>query len=864
MGDRYLFGKWTDGGPITAADAVEICRAADSARLELASYPLDNILRLLDEVRKLWLDPEFEPRRRLEERLPEETGFSPAMVRLGLEELAWTFDPELLRKKMMTELGSAGRDCRWQPLGTILHVLAGNVFVGAAGSLVEGLITRNVGILKMSSQETIFLPELVRTIRALDQDGVVSRSLAVIEFGSPQKDVMDELKKRVDGVVVWGGEEAVRGWRDGLPARTKLIVFGPKLSAAVVTARGLAALGTAHAAQKLADEISIWDQNACTAPQVCYVEGPENARALAEAMPAALEESCRKLPPGRAGADAAVEIQKLRSVFEIAEARGEGLLRQSAGGVDWTVAVDPDPALEPSPLHRTIRLIPFAGIDEPLRQLEDLRGYIQTIGLAAADDEFNALSGRLAEAGALRILPLGSMAWGEIDDPHDGAYDLPQFLRLVVSRGPRADREASAGWSEAERRRIVDERLRTLIDRARRSPYYGGLLARVKIEGVGDLVRVPILTRELMESNMPPQGEGLSTGPWTGGYVTRSGGSTGAPKFSIYDKRDWDEMIGHAADLFKGLGLSSSDRLGNFMLAGDLYGSFVSFDHINAKVGAATFAFAGGSQPETFVDVWRKFKLNAVEGIPSSLIPFLRRAKELAPDLSLEKLIYAGSPLSPSDRNWLVSELGVKRIASVIGANDGGQFAFQCEKMEGAFHHTIDDYNWLEVVDDAGRPAPDGEVGRILITSLLKFAYPLIRYAIGDQGRIVAKPCACGRSARVLEYLGRADDQLTVGLLNVRHRDFASALEGLPISTLQLAAKNEKGAEFMVVRVETERLEDGLKERIESRLLKTMEKLRERLEEGSLSKVDIELYRPGQLPRNPRSGKIKSMVDERS
>jgi len=39
-------------------------------------------------------------------------------------------------------------------------------------------------------------------------------------------------------------------------------------------------------------------------------------------------------------------------------------------------------------------------------------------------------------------------------------------------------------------------------------------------------------------------------------------------------------MLENAVGIFKEIGLGQGDRLANFMLAGDLYGSFVSFDHI--------------------------------------------------------------------------------------------------------------------------------------------------------------------------------------------------------------------------------------------------------------------------------------------
>lgn len=869
MKTNYRFGRWTDAGALTAADAAQLCAQARDRRRDAADYPIDKVMALLGRMRRAWQDPNYEPRRICEARLPEITGFSAPMIRKGMDELCWTLDPELLEKKLDTELrGRARREGlgshRWEPLGTVLHVLSGNVFLAAAGSLVEGLITRNVNILKMSSAETLFLPQLVRSLQEWDVDGIVSKSLAIVEYSSDQIDVISRFKENVDAVVVWGGEGAVRAYRDGLAARTRLIVFGPKLSFALVTKQGLERASLQTCARRLAAEMSVWDQNACTAPQACYVEGTENARALVEALPDALAHVSRELPAGRVPADNAVEIQKARSIFTVAEARGEGLLRAAEGGLDWTVMLDFDATLEPSPLHRTLRVIPYDDIGALLAQLNALRGYVQTAGVAAGPEEHARLADVLCRDGVLRVVELGRMGEGEIDDPHDGRYDLPQLQQLCLRRGALSpDWEDFSTLSQARRRELLDSRLRALIAKARGSAFYGERLKSLEIGGVGDLARIPVLTRAQMEAGMPPNSDSLSTGAWTGGYVTRSGGSTGEPKFSVYDKPDWDRLVEHGVGLFRALGLSQTDRLANLMLAGDLYGSFVSFDHINHRVGAANFGFAGNSTPETFVSIWRQFHLNAAQGIPSHLIPFLRRAKELEPALSLEKIIYAGTPLSASDRRWLHDALHVSRVASVIGANDGGQIGFQCPAMSGALHHTVDDFNYLEVVDDQGRPLPDGETGRLLITSLLKFAFPLIRYALGDQGRFLERPCPCGRPARVFEYLGRSDNVIVVGMMNVHYRDFERALANFPLSSLQMAARNDENGESLVLRAETEHASAELSKRMEQAVLTSIQTLKTRLAERCLAELKIELYKPGELPRNQRTGKLKVLVDER-
>ncbi len=45
--------------------------------------------------------------------------------------------------------------------------------------------------------------------------------------------------------------------------------------------------------------------------------------------------------------------------------------------------------------------------------------------------------------------------------------------------------------------------------------------------------------------------------------------------------------------------------------------------------------------------------------------------------------------------------------------------------------------NYVEILDDNDQPVPAGTEGRIIVTSLLNRAMPLIRYDIGDRGALL-------------------------------------------------------------------------------------------------------------------------------
>ncbi|MEV0237423.1 AMP-binding protein [Nonomuraea sp. NPDC050786] len=77
--------------------------------------------------------------------------------------------------------------------------------------------------------------------------------------------------------------------------------------------------------------------------------------------------------------------------------------------------------------------------------------------------------------------------------------------------------------------------------------------------------------------------------------------------------------------------------------------------------------------------------------------------------------------------------------------------------------HLGEDRVYAEIVDDRGKPVPDGEPGRVVVTSFLERAMPLLRYSLGDIGLIEPHRCPCGRRFRTLRLTtGRSNDYVTL------------------------------------------------------------------------------------------------------
>ena len=97
-----------------------------------------------------------------------------------------------------------------------------------------------------------------------------------------------------------------------------------------------------------------------------------------------------------------------------------------------------------------------------------------------------------------------------------------------------------------------------------------------------------------------------------------------------------------------------------------------------------------------------------------------------------------------------VQKLVVRRQG--YGTADVGCIAYECMAL-GGMH--LAERCFVEICDPAtGRPVPAGEMGEVVVTPFT-LDYPLVRLATGDLSRLSEAPCACGRTLRRMERVGR-------------------------------------------------------------------------------------------------------------
>ncbi len=161
---------------------------------------------------------------------------------------------------------------------------------------------------------------------------------------------------------------------------------------------------------------------------------------------------------------------------------------------------------------------------------------------------------------------------------------------------------------------------------------------------------------------------------------------------------------------------------------------------------------------------------------------------------SYKGAIFGGEPLSARlaalTASWGLELFETTSLGDVAGATE-------C-RMHNGFH-AFEDLSFLECVDPTTRePVADGEIGELVVTTLVDRMTPLIRYATGDLATIDRVGCGCGRNHARFRVLGRATDQILINGRSILPREIMGLVE---------VHSETRGGLFQIVRTDREMAE---------------------------------------------------------
>lgn len=392
----------------------------EAAALRLRPPDPERALSVLPEVARRWLDPQDRFRRRALAEVGAATGYAPGFIEAGIDhvmgQLAHGLRAWVQAELPAREVRRPGLRSRWHPPRITLFLFAGNVPGVPAPDIAGALAIGSAALCKVAAGEPHFAPIFIESIAAAD--GELGESAAALYWPGSSEAHLEAALRHAEAVVAYGSDESVRSVAARVKPGLPFLAYGHRLSLAVV---GPGAPRDAPA--RAAFDVAAFDQQGCVSPHVIYVAG--DAPRFAAALAAELERL--QAVHSRAPVSLA-EAAAIRRVRDEAEFKAGATLFAS-GDTGWTVVCDEDDrAFRPSPLGRTVRVHPLAGIDELPDLLRPARRYLQTCAFAGAAEDAE----RLAELiGVTRICPLGRAQYPPIAWQHDGQPVLSRLVRWV-------------------------------------------------------------------------------------------------------------------------------------------------------------------------------------------------------------------------------------------------------------------------------------------------------------------------------------------------------------------------------------------------------------------------------------------------
>jgi Coenzyme F390 synthetase len=289
--------------------------------------------------------------------------------------------------------------------------------------------------------------------------------------------------------------------------------------------------------------------------------------------------------------------------------------------------------------------------------------------------------------------------------------------------------------------------------------------------------------------------------------IHSSSGTTGVPVIIPYTSKDIDDWGTMFERCYRMAGLKAEDRV-HITPGYGLWTAGIGFQYGAEKLGAMVIPMGPGNtdkQIKMMTDLGSTV-LCATSSYALLLSEEINK-RGVKDKIVLKKGIIGSERWGDKMRNRIADDLGVE-LYDIYGLTEiyGPGIGISCDYKNGI--HMWDDYLYFEVIDPkTGKSVPDGQVGELVITTLLKEGAPLIRYRTHDLTRIITGECPCGsRYPRIDIITGRTDDMVKVKGVNIFPAQFDEILSKIPAagSEYQIMIDHLDGKDIITVFFETE------------------------------------------------------------
>ena len=381
------------------------------------------------------------------------------------------------------------------------------------------------------------------------------------------------------------------------------------------------------------------------------------------------------------------------------------------------------------------------------------------------------------------------------------------------------------------------------------------------IRSLDDMARLPFTTKEDLRLNYP---YGMFAVPMRDVVrIHSSSGTTGKPTVVGYTRNDLRTWTQLAARFMTAAGVSADDIVHIAFGYGLFTGAF-GLHYGAEEIGASVIPISSGNSDKQIM-IMQDYQSSALVCTPSYALTLADRMEQQGINidtLSLRVGLFGGEPWSEEMRREIETRLGIVAtdnygLSEVMGPGVAGECRHQCGM------HIFEDHFIAEIIDpDSGEVLPRGSSGELVLTSITKEAFPIIRYRTRDITKLEYERCECGRThVRMRKTMGRSDDMLIIKGVNVFPTQIEEVLFQIDGCEPHYQLVVERAGTMDTLEVQVE-----VNERIFFDEMKKQRAFVDMLEKRLLSTLgvgaNVKLVEPSSIPRH--EGKAKRVIDKRS
>lgn len=316
-----------------------------------------------------------------------------------------------------------------------VHIIAGNVPLVAAGTIIRGCSTRCDTIIKLPSNDPLTATALARTMIEMEPNHPITKHVCVVYFkgGDSEFETNFYRPEYVEKIIAWGGFASIKHITKYMQPGIDLITLDPKLSTSIIGKEAFEdeqALRTT--AQRAAIDVGAYNQEACVNSRVIYVESGTDDKGINKIndLGAYLYYALTHLP---AHISTPAKVFDVELKAQLDALRMDDEFYRVYGGDQGEGAVIVSQIDEPVDFSQTLcgRVVNLVPIDDLETAINSVNSYTQTVGIYPEKLK-TKIRDDLIMHGVQRIVSLGHAPDGSLATPQDAIEPVRRMLKWVM------------------------------------------------------------------------------------------------------------------------------------------------------------------------------------------------------------------------------------------------------------------------------------------------------------------------------------------------------------------------------------------------------------------------------------------------